>query len=576
MKLIIREFLASLKERDELDAILPDLLSEAGFNVYSRPRRGTAQHGVDVAAVGQDDDGERKIFLFSVKQGDLTRQDWDGSPQSLRPSLNEIRDAYIPSRLPKRYSDLKIVICLVVGGEIQEQVRAAVTGYINQNQTDRISFDEWNGDKLAEMLLSGVLREEVLPKPLRRSFRKAVAMVDEPDVSYQHFSDLVSELKQPPRATQKARLLAARQQYVCLWILYVWCRDANNFEAAYRSSELALLFTWELFTPFAGKRNKIAVALGRLVSHLIQVHLQISFEFLETKVFPHVESKDALSLAVQSRSHVDVNLTMFDLLGRISMAGLWLGWLSQRSDEESALALIAQQRQVFRAGLDLIANNSALFLPLKDSQTIEINAFLLLAAASDSGRDDVRNWLREMAGRLNVSVRTHGKYPCIFTVYRDLLEHPRERSDEYLEEALPGSILLPVLASWLSALGDHEAVKLLAELSDGPLSHCTLQTWFPDEDSENSIYIGGHGHGVALCDLVLEDNGERLLSDLKDAARSQVALEDLSCVKFGMWPILLIACRHYRHPIPAQFWIDLLLPDEPPPEKAEEQADEPM
>ena len=52
MKLILKEYLANLRERDELDAILPDLLSELGFTVLSTPARGTKQHGVDVAAVG--------------------------------------------------------------------------------------------------------------------------------------------------------------------------------------------------------------------------------------------------------------------------------------------------------------------------------------------------------------------------------------------------------------------------------------------------------------------------------------------------------------------------------------------
>lgn len=88
MKLVIKEYLASLKEREELDAMLPNLLSEMGFTVYSRPGRGTRQYGVDVAAVGTADDGQRKIYLFSVKQGDLNRQDWDGTPQALRSSLN--------------------------------------------------------------------------------------------------------------------------------------------------------------------------------------------------------------------------------------------------------------------------------------------------------------------------------------------------------------------------------------------------------------------------------------------------------------------------------------------------------
>ena len=64
MKLIIREYLASLRERDELDAILPDLLSEMGFTIISKPARGTKQHGVDIAAVGYNEAGEKCVYLF--------------------------------------------------------------------------------------------------------------------------------------------------------------------------------------------------------------------------------------------------------------------------------------------------------------------------------------------------------------------------------------------------------------------------------------------------------------------------------------------------------------------------------
>ena len=52
MRLIIRQYIAGLKERNELDAVMPDLLSQMGMVVYSRPARGTRQDGVDVAAVG--------------------------------------------------------------------------------------------------------------------------------------------------------------------------------------------------------------------------------------------------------------------------------------------------------------------------------------------------------------------------------------------------------------------------------------------------------------------------------------------------------------------------------------------
>jgi hypothetical protein len=243
MKLLFRSYLASLRERDELDAILPDLLSELGFTVYSRPQRGTAQAGVDIAAVGIDEDGERKVFLFSVKQGDLTRQSWNDGPQALRPSLDEIQDSYIPTRIPKRYQNLKIVICLVFGGDMQEQVRTAVTGYKKKHTTDAISFDEWNGDKLAGLLMRGILREQIMPKRLRSHFQKAVALVDEPDISYAHFERLTGELCKHAQ-DDKSRMRVARQLYIATWVLFVWARDIENLEAPYQASELLLLHIW--------------------------------------------------------------------------------------------------------------------------------------------------------------------------------------------------------------------------------------------------------------------------------------------------------------------------------------------
>jgi len=74
MKLIIKQYLASLNERNELDALLPDLLSQMGLNVFSRPGIGTKQHGVDVAAVGSLNGDPEKVYLFSIKAGDLTPQ----------------------------------------------------------------------------------------------------------------------------------------------------------------------------------------------------------------------------------------------------------------------------------------------------------------------------------------------------------------------------------------------------------------------------------------------------------------------------------------------------------------------
>jgi hypothetical protein len=109
MKLILKEYLRSLKERNELDALLPDLLTEMGMIVTSLPQRGTRQNGVDIMAVGKNTNQEDTVFLFSVKDGDLNRTHWNGeSDQALRPSIEEILDVYIPNRIPEEHKNKRL------------------------------------------------------------------------------------------------------------------------------------------------------------------------------------------------------------------------------------------------------------------------------------------------------------------------------------------------------------------------------------------------------------------------------------------------------------------------------------
>ncbi|MBQ9283401.1 MAG: hypothetical protein IJ207_14580 [Treponema sp.] len=76
MKLAIKQYLSSLKESKELDAILPDLLLAMGITTTSKPQSGNRQYGVDIEATGVDPaDKKRKVFLFVLKQGNLGRKD---------------------------------------------------------------------------------------------------------------------------------------------------------------------------------------------------------------------------------------------------------------------------------------------------------------------------------------------------------------------------------------------------------------------------------------------------------------------------------------------------------------------
>jgi hypothetical protein len=191
--------------------------------------------------------------------------------------------------------------------------------------------------------------------------------------------------------------------------------------------------------------------------------------------------------------------------------------------------------------------------------------FLLLVSAVNGNLHDANAWLHEMVERLALTVRTHGRYPCVFGDYRDLVAHPREKTDDYRKEATAGSILIPVLAAFLAALSNQDAVKQLMKLKANELQHCTLQLWIPDNSSEDAIYLGARDHGVAICDLPLTLTGDVLFRTLRDACAQTEGFAGLSAIATGFWPIILTACRHYRLPVPPQLWLDMVDPPEEPP-----------
>lgn len=555
MKALIRDYLASLRERGELDAILPDLLSELGFTVLSKPQRGTTQRGVDIAAISPGDEGARKLFLFCVKPGDLTRQDWNGTDQAVRPSLDEIFDAYLPNRVPKSYRDLPVVICLAIGGVIKEQVQELWTGYTAQKTTGKVSFNCWNGDQLADLLLRGILREELLPKDLRSSFQKAVAMVDTPDVSFAHFSQLASKLSKAGQESNKARVRAARQINICLWILYVWARDVGNVDAPYRASELALLMVWELIKPLIGKRNAEARQLTQALAHVIDLHIYILKEYIDEKIAPHAGVKHGLTMAVGSSEAIDISLAMFEVLGRLSLVGLWTSWLADRSKPKLAVSMRKQVHAYVKMGLSAISNNPTLFLPATDSQTTDIALFMFLWAINGGGVQGFFDWLSQMTQRFDYTIRTRGRYPCASADYQDLANHPRDRSDEYFEEMTSASTFVPLLAAWLYGTSMSSEYDHLTRVVHDKLAHCTMQLWIPDAVSEDHLYLGDKPHGRALSDLSLHNGGQALIADIEESCRESGGFEKLTAIGARYWPVVLVACRHHGLPIPPQFWI---------------------
>jgi hypothetical protein len=564
MKLIIREYLSALKEREELDAILPDLLSELGLNVFSRPGRGTRQDGVDVAAVGSLNGKADKVYLFSIKAGNLTRHTWDGSGlQALRPSLNEIFDAYIPNRLPNEHKTKDIIICLCFGGDIQEQVRPQVEGFINANKKPNIAFEEWNGDKLSALIQSSFLKEDLMPKYARSKLRKSLALLDEPDVSYQHFASLIRSLTNDDGKKEKDMVTAVRQINICLWILYAWCREAGNLESAYLSSELSLLLGWEITRKYIEKNTKNAKAIHSSYDSLLLVFEQISNQYLGEKIVPHTNKLHALSTAIQPSSDLDINLKLFDIIGRLAICGLWTYWNFLRLPDEMAdHKKDAWNRiQIIMASIkQIISNNPILFLPIKDEQAIDINLSILFLGIDQNNNKDIISWLSEMTKRIEFSLSIKNKYPCINDSYSDLLDHP-QNSESYFKKSTAGSILYPIIALTACLLEDERLYSEVQAIKSKHLQHCTFQLWYPDETSEERYYTFCNSHGSVLTNVCIERTPKEFQEQIFAECTHMKYCDELSPAKIGLWPLILLASRHYRLPVPPHYMKGLISPN---------------
>ena len=555
MKLIFVEYLSSLKERGELDVIMPDLLSEIGWSVISRPAVGTKQYGVDVAAIGTDENGSKTLYLISIKSGNLRRSDWDSGEQSLRPSLNQIQDAFIPNHIPSRYRDLPICIVLCIGGELHEGVRAEVYGYIDKRESPCVSFDVWSGDRLADLMLSGVLREKALPSTWRSDLRKALALVDEPDAGTMHFRRFVASIADGCKATCPSRLTAMRQIYIGLWTLFVWGREAGNTESGYLCSEYCVLVGWSLVKDHLEGRSKGARHLWQSMHRLRHLHMLITEDYINRYVAPRARELHGLSAAVPSVASLDVNLRLFDLIGRVSLQGMWDLWVASRLDgvgEEVEEVVQGNLRRAMELVVDMVQNNPILVTPIKDDQAIDINVACLFLRMVGC-RQFIKGWIGQVARATIYAFQTNGAFPCMYRDYHDLMEHPKGDS-EYRVRATRGSILVPTLAVWAALTEDAETLGILADFASEPFKHSALQLWYPGDDSEDHMYRGSDDHGLAATNIKIVRSCGAMLSPIRAECDASCAFQSLSAIRWGLWPLVLVASRHHRMPVPPQFW----------------------
>jgi hypothetical protein len=560
MKLVLSQYLRSLKERNEFDRLLPDLLLAMEYVPISKPQIGVRQFGVDVAAVGTADDGVQELLLLVLKRGDIDRKAWDSGPQSVRPSLNEVLDVYLKTHVQPAHSSLRKRIILASTGDLKQEVQPNWDGYVTENSV-RASFDFWGADQIAVLVERHMLDEHIFSAESRTDLRKALALAAEIEYDQKdlhqlfqrllgltHNGELVESSKHQPALEKSLRIVNLATQ-----IYSKWSEDEGNLKQSFIASERAMLWCWHRIQ-LEPPDNRAQYYESFL--DIWRTYKDVAHRYFD-KLQLHVREQDGLS--GYCRENAEFALVTFEQIG--IMATIGLSQILVTSDEAGAIHNLQNAMVVADALAALISNNPVSGSPRLDGNVIDITLALILLTATDH-LTDAANWLEELVKRVDYTFRIKRNFPIATDSLDDLADSIVGDDEGLQNQLMKTSWLLATLAAWAIILERNDVYDVLAKNTKNMYPEVFLQLWHPTEEVAKHLYYGQAHYrtGETEAPILLPDSAK----EYRDRMRALLALPRLDIRTFspalllGMDAIDLVASRHFRTPVAPFFWYRLL------------------
>ena len=239
LQLVLQNYLASLKERDELDALLPELLIAMGHSVLSRPQVGVAQAGVDILSSYTDAEGNEELYLFIIKFGDIGREDLFAGKQAILPSAREAYTDFARHRLTEAQKALPKRVVIVSSGVVKQEATSGFAGMADEvNAQPGFTFDFWGIDQLTPLIEEHVFDESLLLANGKSDLRAALAGLEDSQASIHRFVRFIETSLATPESEANDRAPTRRRKFLrrCAaaamghGVLVVWGKSENNLK----------------------------------------------------------------------------------------------------------------------------------------------------------------------------------------------------------------------------------------------------------------------------------------------------------------------------------------------------------
>ena len=559
MRLILSQFLRTLRERDEFDRLLPDLLVAMGYVPLAKPQTGVRQFGVDLAAVGKSPvDGVEELLLFVIKRGDIGRRDWDnGEPTSVRPSINEALDFYLTKLIAPEHASLRKTIVLATTGDIKQDIDSVWSAFKDFNAA-RANFDFWGADRVSDLIERHMLDEHLFADEDRSDLRRALALVGDGEYDFLDLNRLL--LRQlglkpdgslsTPAVDARTLRKTVRRMHLASQICARWAQSEGNTRQALWVSERALLWTWHRIQLFEAKERAQFYAD---VAELWHSYTAAAARYVEV-MQPHVHVRDGMG--GYSSEGAEFAIVLFEHIGLHAAIGLACQLEAPR-DEESAKVTRANVEVIADGLCALLTNNPASASPRLDRHAIDICLALLFLV--NAGRvEQVKAWLAEIANRLDYCFRVASRFPVSTDSLEDLVAlEVSPRDDTRHEELMRTSWCLATVAAWCAMLGLDDHYGQLSRGVTTSYAKVCAQLWHPTIGWTERWYFGGaldlgDSEAPYALPVNVEEMRQRITDFVKRPEYDWIAASPSRGL--GLFGLDFVACRHFRIPVPASAW----------------------
>lgn len=255
-QLVVKDYLESLTEKDELNRIFPLLLESMGFEILSKPTEylGLQEYGKDIVAVGIDEDKVKKRFYFELKGGadrNITTRNFYGK-DGIQESITEATYTPFVSAYPK-FQELPLKVVIVHNGVIEGGLQKTFENFLVKisKPVDNTVFERWDIARLTAMFSENLFGAYLLTdSSTTKLFNRVLVNLDTSDGVSRDFIKLIDSLFEKiewkgykTKIPRKWQLLFESLKLIS-FIIYTESKEYNNLDIAKRYLTHLVLRYW--------------------------------------------------------------------------------------------------------------------------------------------------------------------------------------------------------------------------------------------------------------------------------------------------------------------------------------------